>query len=242
MSRRTAPADAVARVVALDWDALALALDTDGWATTPPLLGAAECAALAAMFDDVRRFRSRVDMAHHRFGEGEYRYFADPLPPLVRALRTRFYARLAPIANRWAAALGLPDRWPATLAAWLARCAAAGQSRPTPLLLRYRTGGYNCLHQDLYGALAFPLQVTIVLSQHGRDYEGGEFLLVEQRPRSQSRGEAIVLDRGAAIVFPNRYRPVRGTRGTYRVTIRHGVSRIRRGERMALGLIFHDAA
>jgi hypothetical protein len=180
-------------------------------------------------------------MARHRFGEGEYKYFAAPLPPLVAALRTQIYPRLVPVANRWAAALGT-DPYPPTLAAYLARCAAAGQRRPTPLLLRYAAGGYNCLHQDLYGALAFPLQLTCVLSEVGEDYSGGEFLLVEQRPRSQSRGEAIVLRRGDAIVFATRHRPVAGARGSYRVTMRHGVSRLRSGERMSLGIIFHDAA
>jgi len=180
-------------------------------------------------------------MARHRFGVGEYKYFAAPLPKPVAELRAALYARLAPLANRWTEALGLAERYPADLDRWLARCAAHGQRRPTPLLLRYTAGGYNCLHQDLYGALAFPLQVTIVLGRPGVDWDGGEFLLVEQRPRMQSRGEAIVLARGEAIVFPNRWRPVAGTRGSYRVTVRHGVSTIRRGERLTLGVIFHDA-
>jgi hypothetical protein len=238
---RRGGSDPAARVAALDWDAIGRALDDVGHATTPPLLRASECHALSEMFDDDRRFRSTVDMGRHRFGEGRYRYFAEPLPPLVATLRTSLFPRLAPIANRWAAALGAPERYPTDLARWLATCAAKGQERPTPLLLRYVAGGYNCLHQDLYGALAFPLQVAIALSQPGTDYDGGEFLLVEQRPRAQSRGEAIVLERGAAIVFPNRHRPVAGARGAHRVTVRHGVSRIRRGERLALGIIFHDA-
>jgi hypothetical protein len=230
-----------ARVAALDWDAIGRALDEVGYAVTPPLLGAAECDVLIGMFDDDRRFRSTVDMGRHRFGEGRYRYFSEPLPPLVAQLRASLYARLAPIANRWVAALGGAERYPPDLKGWLARCAAKGQERPTPLLLRYVEGGYNCLHQDLYGALAFPLQVAIALSRPGTDYDGGEFLLVEQRPRAQSRGEAVLLQRGAAIVFPNRHRPAAGARGAYRVTVRHGVSRLRSGERLALGIIFHDA-
>ena len=240
MTRRGA-SDVARRLAALDWDAIGRALDGAGHAVTPRLLDAAECTELTRMFDDDRRFRSTVDMARHRFGEGAYRYFAEPLPPLVADLRVGFFPRLAVIANRWTAALGGAERYPPDLASWLARCAAKGQERPTPLLLRYVAGGFNCLHQDLYGALAFPLQVTIALSQQGKDYEGGEFLLVEQRPRAQSRGEAIVLERGAAIIFPNRHRPVAGARGSYRITVRHGVSRVRTGERLALGIIFHDA-
>jgi len=240
VSRRGA-SDVAARVAALDWDAIGRALDDIGHACTPPLLGAAECEALIEMFGEDRRFRSTVDMGRYRFGEGQYRYFAEPLPPLVAELRTSLFPRLAPIANRWATALGAAERYPNDLAGWLATCAAKGQERPTPLLLRYVAGGYNCLHQDLYGALAFPLQVTIALSRPGADYDGGEFLLVEQRPRAQSRGEAIVLERGTAIVFPNRHRPVAGARGAYRVSVRHGVSRVRGGERLALGIIFHDA-
>ncbi|HJQ82783.1 MAG TPA: 2OG-Fe(II) oxygenase [Candidatus Binatia bacterium] len=181
-------------------------------------------------------------MARYRFGVGEYKYFAAPLPAAVAALRTHVYRRLAPIANRWMTALGAADRYPPDLAAYLARCAAAGQERPTPLLLHYRAGGYNCLHQDLYGALAFPLQLTCVLSQVGEDFRGGELLLVEQRPRAQSRGDAIVLQRGEAVIFPTRHRPVRGVRGVYRATVRHGVSRLHAGERTSLGIIFHDAA
>jgi hypothetical protein len=205
------------------------------------LLDAEECARLAALYPDGRRFRTRVDMARHRFGEGEYKYFAAPLPRLVAELRTHLYPRLVPVANRWAATLGT-EPYPPTLRAYLARCAARGQRRPTPLLLRYAAGGYNCLHQDLYGPLAFPLQMTCVLNQVGADYTGGEFLLVEQRPRSQSRGEAIVLQRGDAIVLASRHRPVPGARGFYRVTMRHGVSRLHSGERLSLGVIFHDAA
>ena len=240
MTRRAA-SDVAARLAALDWDAIGRALDDVGHAVTPPILRAAECAPLIRMFADDRRFRSTVDMGRHRFGEGEYRYFAEPLPSLVAELRVRLFARLAPLANRWMEALGVDERYPTDLTRWLARCATEGQRRPTPLLLRYVAGGFNCLHQDLYGALAFPLQVTIALSRPGEDYEGGEFLLVEQRPRAQSRGEAIVLERGAAVIFPNRHRPVAGARGSYRVTVRHGVSRVRTGERLALGIIFHDA-
>jgi uncharacterized protein len=180
-------------------------------------------------------------MARYRFGLGEYKYFAEPLPRVVAALRVHVYRRLAPIANRWSAALGVAERYPPELDAWLARCAAAGQARPTPLLLRYAAGGYNCLHQDLYGALAFPLQLTCVLGQAGEEFTGGEILLVEQRPRAQSRAEVVTLARGEAVIFPNRWRPAAGMRGTYRVTVRHGVSTIHRGERTSLGVIFHDA-
>ena len=240
MTRRAA-SDVAARLAALDWDAIGRALDDVGHAVTPPILRAAECAPLIRMFADDRRLRSTVDMGRYRFGEGEYRYFGEPLPSLVAELRVSLFARLAPLANRWMEALGVDERYPPDLTRWLARCATEGQRRPTPLLLRYVAGGFNCLHQDLYGALAFPLQVTIALSRPGKDYEGGEFLLVEQRPRAQSRGEAIVLERGAAVIFPNRHRPVAGARGSYRVTVRHGVSRVRSGERLALGIIFHDA-
>jgi hypothetical protein len=229
------------RLARLDWSAIAQSLDECGYATTPPLLDAGECAELIRLYTDERRFRSRIDMARYRFGVGEYRYFAEPLPRTVAALRTHVYRRLAPIANRWAGALGLPERYPPELGDYLDRCAASGQTRPTPLLLHYTAGGYNCLHQDLYGALAFPFQLTCVLSQHGRDYTGGEMLLVEQRPRAQSRGEVITLERGEAVVFPSRHRPVAGARGTYRATVRHGVSRLHSGERTSLGVIFHDA-
>ena len=180
-------------------------------------------------------------MARYRFGVGEYKYFAEPLPPIVAALRTHLYRRLAPIATRWAEALGAAERYPADLPGYLARCAAAGQVRPTPLLLHYGAGGYNCLHQDVYGALMFPLQFTCVLSRVGEDYTGGEILLVEQRPRAQSRGQVVVLERGAAVIFPSRHRPVAGGRGHYRATVRHGVSRLHSGERLSLGIIFHNA-
>src|SRR5213593_3550607 len=234
-------ASIAARLGRLDWEAMARALDERGYATTPPLLPASECAALAQLWADERRFRSRIDMARLRFGVGEYKYFAAPLPPVVAALRVHLYRYLAPIANRWMETMGATERFPPELGAYLARCAAHGQTRPTPLLLRYAAGGYNCLHQDLYGALAFPLQVTCVLGRRGADYAGGEILFVEQRPRAQSRGEVVVLERGEAVIFPNRYRPVAGARGTYRATVRHGVSRVTDGERLSLGVIFHDA-
>jgi uncharacterized protein len=230
-----------APLAALDWAALGATVERDGFAVTPPVLAPGDCRGLAALFDDDARFRSTVDMARHRFGEGRYRYFAEPLPRLVAALRRDLYRRLAPIARRLARALGDELDLPATFAAYRARCAAGGQRRPTPLLLRYGAGGYNCLHQDLYGDVVFPLQVTIMLSAPGRDFTGGEFLLVEQRPRMQSRGHAIALAQGAAIVFPCRERPARGTRGVYRVGVRHGVATIRTGERTTLGIIFHDA-
>jgi uncharacterized protein len=229
------------RVARLDWAALARDLDERGHALTPPLLTATECRRLAALWEERDRFRSHIDMAQHRFGVGSYRYFGEPLPEIVAALRRETYARLAPIANRWIELAGARDRFPDQLDAFVAACAARGQRRPTPLLLRYTAGGYNCLHQDLYGAVAFPLQLTILLSRPGIDFTGGELLLVEQRPRAQSRGQAIVLAQGQAVVFPNRHRPVQGARGTYRVTVRHGVSDVHTGERRALGIIFHDA-
>ena len=225
-----------------DWAAVAASLDENGWARLPHLLSARECTALRNLFDRDALFRSTVDMARHNFGRGEYRYFKAPLPPLVTRVRTALYPPLAEIARAWARRLGRdPAAFPGTLAEFLARCHAAGQRRPTPLLLRYRAGDWNALHQDTYGAIAFPLQVLVVLSEHGRDYDGGEVLLVEQRPRAQSRATAFTLARGDGLVFTNRERPVKGTRGAYRVTMRHGVSTLTRGERMTLGIIFHDA-
>ena len=229
------------RIAALDWDQIESDLNERGFALTGPLLQADQCASLIALYDDRDRFRSRIVMARLGYGVGEYKYFTQPLPALVAELRTALYRRLAPIANRWLKLLGGGYEVPRSVGEYLKACHAAGQSRPTPLLLRYQAGGYNCLHQDLYGELAFPLQFTCLLSQRGSDYEGGESLLVEQRPRAQSRGEAIALDRGAALIFPNRYRPVAGARGHYRLSVRHGVSTVRRGERYALGIIFHDA-
>ncbi len=230
------------RIAACDWPALQQALDAEGYAVLPPLLAPAECADLIAGYDEPGRFRSRVEMARHRFGEGEYKYFANPLPELVQELRERLYPHLAPVANRWSERLGAEQRFPAELTAFLDRCHAAGQRKPTPLQLRYEAGGYNCLHQDIYGAVAFPLQAVFMLARRETDYRGGEFLLVEQRPRAQSRGQVITLERGAGLIFTTRARPVAGSRGWYRANVRHGVSRVAEGVRVTLGIIFHDAA
>jgi hypothetical protein len=230
-----------ARIAALDWDGIATDLDAQGFATTGALLEPEECAGLISMYGDAARFRSRVIMARHEFGRGEYQYFAYPLPDLVASLRSATYARLAPIANRWAEALREDHRFPAALAQYLRTCHAAGQTRPTPLLLRYGPGDYNCLHQDLYGAHVFPLQLTVLLDVPGRDFTGGEFVLVEQRPRRQSRAEVAPLRRGEAVIFAVHHRPMQGARGAYRVKMRHGVSRVRSGQRHTLGIIFHDA-
>jgi hypothetical protein len=229
------------RVSALDWRRIRAALDADGYARIPSLLNAAECRSLVALYADDTLFRSRVVMERHRFGRGEYKYFARPLPPLVAALRAALYPRLARVANRWAAALGDGARFPESHARFLARCRASGQERPTPLLLDYSSGDYNRLHQDLYGEVAFPLQLTCMLRRPDVDFCGGEFLLVEQQARTQARGDAIALAHGEAIVFPTRERPVPGRRGFTRAKMRHGVSRIRSGRRTALGIIFHDA-
>jgi uncharacterized protein len=237
-------ADVAAAVGALDWPALERELASQGCAVAPSLLPRASCEALAALYalpDESDAFRSRVVMARHGFGRGEYRYFAYPLPPLVAALRAAFYPRLAPIANSWHAAMGLDVRFPDEHAAFLARCHAAGQLRPTPLLLQYAAGDYNCLHQDLYGEHVFPLQVAFLLSEPGRDFTGGEFVLTEQRPRMQSRPMVMPLRQGDALVFAVHQRPVQGTRGSYRVQLRHGVSRLHGGHRHTLGVIFHDA-
>jgi hypothetical protein len=229
------------RLGALDWSAIERSLWTWGWAKTSPVLTPAECAELIALYGDDARFRSRIDMARYRFGVGEYKYFAAPLPPLVEALRTHAYPPLAAVANQWQAALGDTELFPTDLPALLRRCHKRGQTKPTPLLLRYEAGGYNCLHQDLYGDVVFPLQLTCFLSRRGADYEGGDFLLVEQRPRAQSRGESIATEQGEILIFTTRHRPVEGTRGVYRAAMRHGVSRIRSGLRYTLGVIFHDA-
>ena len=229
------------RIAALDWARIAADLDTHGCAATGPLLTAAECAALAARYDDDALFRSRIVMARHGFGRGEYKYFADPLPDEIAGLRTSLYPPLAKIANRWNDQMGVAISYPDTHAAFLARCHAAGQTKPTPLLLRYREGDYNCLHQDLYGEHVFPLQATVLLSRPGEEFSGGEFLLTEQRPRMQSRAEVVPLRQGEAVIFPVHHRPVAGTRGIYRVNMRHGVSRLRGGQRHTLGIIFHDA-
>ncbi|ANN78428.1 2OG-Fe(II) oxygenase [Bordetella flabilis] len=227
---------------AQDWQAIAADLDSRGNAVLPALLSAGQCEALAACYDDEARYRSRIVMSRHGFGQGEYKYFAYPLPGIVQALRTEAYACLAPIANRWNAAMGSPVRYPASHTGFLRRCHQAGQGRPTPLLLRYGTGDYNCLHQDLYGEHVFPLQIAVLLSAPGVDYAGGEFVLTEQRPRMQSRAEVVPLRKGDAVVFAVNERPVQGTRGVYRVKMRHGVSRVREGHRHVLGVIFHDAA
>ena len=233
--------DVAARVEGLDWPAIEQSLDERGFATTGPLLTPEECRELTTLYGEERRFRSRVDMARHHFGVGEYKYFAEPLPPLVATVRTLVYPQLVPVATRWMAMLGKRERYPDDLEGLRALCARHGQTRPTSLLLHYTAGGYNCLHQDLYGAVAFPLQLTCLLSEPGADFTGGEFLLVEQRPRQQSRGEVVPLVRGEAVIFATRYRPAPGARGHYRATLRHGVSRLRSGERYALGIIFHDA-
>lgn len=216
-------------------------LDADGFAVVPGLLDAATCAALAAGYDDEPAFRSRVVMARHGFGRGEYRYYANPLPDAVAALRRAAYDRLQPVANGWNAALGIDTRYPATLDSWLRRCHAGGQQRSTPLLLKYEPDDYNCLHQDMYGPLVFPLQLTVLLSRPGTDFQGGEFVLTEQRPRRQSRAAVVPLAQGDAVIFPVNHRPVAGTRGAYRATMRHGVSRVRSGRRFSLGIILHDA-
>lgn len=224
-----------------DWNSIAADLDARGCAVLDALLTPAQCRALAALYDDDSRFRSRVIMARHGFGRGEYKYLSYPLPEPIAALRTALYPRLAPIANAWNARMGIAARYPDTHQEFLTLCHDAGQARPTPLLLRYDPGDYNCLHQDLYGDLAFPLQATILLSQPGEDFTGGEFVLTEQRPRMQSRPEVVPLRQGDAVLFAVHHRPVTGTRGSYRVNLRHGVSRVRSGRRHTAGIIFHDA-
>jgi hypothetical protein len=237
--RRRPEAAAAGRV---DWLQIAASLDERGYATTAGLLTSEQCRGLAALYDRDEAFRSRVVMQRHGFGRGEYKYLRYPLPGAVEALRQTIYPRLAPIANRWRERLREDGRFPVTLGAYLKECHQAGQQRPTPLILKYETGDYNCLHQDLYGPLVFPLQLTVLLSAAGDDFTGGEFLLVEQRPRAQSRGEVVPLRQGEAVIFPVHHRPVEGARGDYRVTMRHGVSRLRAGRRFTLGIIFHDAA
>jgi hypothetical protein len=226
---------------ALDWARITTELEAHGCATTGPLLDAASCTRLIAAYDQDDHFRSRVIMARHGFGKGEYQYFAYPLPVAVAELRAAFYPHLAAIANRWNEQLGETARYPAALDTFLARCRKSGQSKPTPLLLRYGAGDYNCLHQDLYGEHVFPLQLAILLSSPGEDFTGGEFMLTEQRPRMQSRAEVVPLLQGEGVIFPVHHRPVQGTRGIYRVNMRHGVSRLRSGHRHTLGIIFHDA-
>jgi hypothetical protein len=240
--RAVAPeVDIAARVAVLDWAGIAAELDAHGCATTGALLTPAECAALAGAYAVDHLFRNRVIMARHGFGRGEYKYFAYPLPELIAALRTALYPALAVIANRWNEAMGIAVRYPPGHQEFLDRCHDAGQTKPTPLLLQYREGDYNCLHQDLYGEHVFPLQLTLLLSRPNADFTGGDFVLTEQRPRMQSRAEVVPLAQGEGVIFPVHHRPVRGTRGTYRVNMRHGVSRLRSGQRHTAGIIFHDA-
>jgi hypothetical protein len=229
------------RIAACDWARVSTDLDAHGWAMCPALLTSIECAAFADLYQHDQLFRSRIVMARHGFGRGEYKYFAYPLPAPLAALRVALYARLAPLANRWNEAMGLDARYPDVHADFISRCHEAGQTRPTPLLLQYGEGDFNALHQDLYGDHVFPLQVAILLSEPGRDFTGGEFVLTEQRPRMQSRAEVAPLRQGDAVIFAVAHRPVQGTRGVYRVNLRHGVSRLRSGHRHTLGVIFHDA-
>ena len=233
--------DLKSRLEALDWGAIECSLWEFGYAKTEPLLSPEECAELIALYADDARFRSTVDMARFRFGVGDYKYFADPLPPLIQELRTHAYPPLAAVANQWETALGTGILHPPDLRKLQALCRSRGQTKPTPLLLHYEAGGYNCLHQDLYGDVVFPLQITCFLSRRDVDYTGGDFLLVEQRPRAQSRGEAIATEQGEMLVFTTRHRPVETARGYYRAAVRHGVSRITAGTRYTLGVIFHDA-
>jgi uncharacterized protein len=245
MSIREAQKESVpvirARLEALDWPCIAARLDADGYAIIGTVLSLGECGSLAATYEANERFRSRVVMARHGFGRGEYKYFAHPLPHVVASLRTALYPQLSGIANRWNETLGIDVRYPPEHAAFLDRCHRAGQTKPTPLLLQYGEGDYNCLHQDLYGDHVFPLQVAFLLSVPGEDFTGGEFVLTEQRPRMQSRAEVVPLGQGDGVIFPVHHRPVYGTRGFYRVNLRHGVSRVRSGHRQTLGIIFHDA-
>jgi hypothetical protein len=243
--RERAPASAAGalttRIEAIDWARIAADLDAQGCATTGPLLTVEQCAELARIYASDAPFRSRVVMARHGFGRGEYKYFSYPLPEPVAVLRAALYPPLAEIANRWNEAMAIDLRYPREHASYLARCREAGQTKPTPLLLQYGAGDYNCLHQDLYGEHVFPLQVTLLLSRPGKDFTGGEFVLTEQRPRMQSRAEVVPLAQGEAVIFPVHHRPMQGTRGIYRVNMRHGVSRLHSGHRHTLGVIFHDA-
>jgi hypothetical protein len=234
-------AAALAPLTAADWPAIGAELDAAGCAVTPPLLTPAQCRDLADLYDRPELFRSTVDMGRHRFGSGQYRYFTHDLPAPVRALREAFYPHLLTIARSWAGRLGRPAPWPDTLGEWLQLCHQGGQSRSAQILLRYRTGDWNALHRDLFGDLVFPLQVVIGLDEHGTDYTGGEFLLVEQRPRAQSRGSSTVLPQGHGLIFTTSYRPVQTARGWSPAPVRHGVSTVRSGRRHALGLVFHDA-
>ncbi len=234
--------DVESRLAALQWDAIEADLDAQGAAVVPWLIDPDECRALSALYGNDEAFRSRVVMARHGFGRGEYRYFRYPLPPLIGALRRAAYPHLVPLANRWHEAMGLATRFPPRHEAYIQRCHAAGQTRPTPLLLRYGFGDYNCLHQDLYGEHVFPLQLVLLLSQPGRDFDGGEFVMTEQRPRMQTRPMVLPLQQGDGAIIAVRHRPVPGSRGFHRVNLRHGVSRVRSGKRFTAGIIFHDAA
>jgi uncharacterized protein len=229
------------RIALLSWRELHNSLSTRGYAETGPLLTPAECAGLRSLYASDELFRSKVVMERLRFGRGDYKYFANPLPDIVRELRTHVYPHIAKVANDWAEAVDDDTRFPLEHAAFLKQCHNAGQTRPTPLLLHYEQDGYNCLHQDIYGALAFPLQMVFMLGQPGRDWHGGEFVLVEQRPRAQSAAEVIAPNEGCAVIFTTRYRPASGSKGYYRVNMKHGVSRVRCGTRYTLGIIFHDA-
>ncbi|MEP6875280.1 MAG: 2OG-Fe(II) oxygenase [Burkholderiales bacterium] len=233
--------DVSSRVVQIDSAALEGDLDAQGWSVLPDLLTGLQCDDIAGMYDKEDDFRSRVVMERYGFGRGEYRYFSYPLPPLIQRLRMMLYPRLIPIANQWHERMGIDTRFPASHDEFIARCAAAGQTRPTPLLLRYGADDYNCLHQDLYGENVFPLQVAVLLSEPLKDFSGGEFVLTEQRPRMQTRAAVVPLTKGDAVVFAVNSRPVHGTRGNYRVKLRHGVSKIIEGHRHTLGIIFHDA-
>lgn len=229
------------RIGKWEWDELIASLETRGYAVTPKLLASDECEALISLYDQPELFRTTINMERYRFGVGEYKYLAAPLPKIVQDLREELYPPLARVANDWSAQLRSDDRFPEKLEDFLQVCAQAGQEKPTPLILRYREGGYNCLHQDLYGERYFPFQVVFMVSEPLVDFTGGEFLLVEQRPRAQSIGEAIALQRGEGLIFPTRHRPIAGTRGSYRANLRHGVSRVRSGTRVTLGIIFHNA-
>jgi len=242
-AHKTLAAQSIAdRIDALDWRVASASLSQRGYAVTAQILSREECESLAALYADETRFRNRIVMERYRFGVGDYKYFDNPPPEIVSSLRTAAYPHLASVANEWAENLGEKSpRFPAEHAAFLKTCHKAGQTRPTPLLLHYEAGGYNCLHQDIYGEVAFPLQMVFLLGQQGRDWEGGEFLLLEQQPRAQSKAEVVHADQGQAIIFTTRHRPVRGTRGFYRVNLKHGVSRVHRGTRYTLGIIFHDA-
>ena len=238
---RSGMVDISERVAALDWPAIEADLDNHGWASTGPVLSADECEELAVLYASDGNFRSKINMARHGFGSGEYKYLANPLPAIVGALRASLYPPLALIADRWNDAMRIPTRYPPAHAAFIGACHGAGQTKPTPLILRYGPGDYNCLHQDIYGDLVFPFQAAFLLSRPDADFTGGEFVLTEQRPRMQSRAEVVPLRQGEAVIFPVHHRPVQGTRGIYRVNMRHGVSRLRSGQRHVLGIIFHDA-